>query len=178
MCREDSGDILSDDITDLSDCPGQSSNDSSHQDTNTSQLMEESETVAEEPEMLVVPQVVPQVPQSHGVNWTAVDVYKIFHQFNRSSPAGKETDVILQPNISATPADLNQTLVAIKRTNITTNITTNNTTNITTNITGDREKRSAGGSAFYQAPLHISREDDISVLSVSGADPGLQYHSM
>ena len=166
MCQEDSGEILSDDTTHISDRPGQSRNDSSHQDTNTTQLMEESETVAEEPDELVIPQV------SHGVNWTAVDVYKIFHQFNRSTTAGKERDVISLHNVSAPQTDLNQTLVAIKRTNITTNITGDR------EETGDREKRSAG-SAHYHQPLHISREDDISVLSVAGgADTGLQYHSM
>ena len=175
MCREDSGEILSDDITNLSDSPGQSRNDSSHQDTSTTQLMEESDVVAGEPEELVIP----QVSESHGANWTAVDVYKIFHQFNRSTTAGKERDVIWLHNISAPQIDLNQTLVAIKRTNLTANITSN----ITTNTTGDRaegverEKRSAG-SGYYHQPLHISREDDISVLSVAGSDPGLQYHSM
>ena len=171
MCREDSGEILSDDTTDKSDCPGQSSNESSHQVTNTSQLMEESETIPEQSEELEVP----QVSESQGGNWTAVDVYKIFHQFNRTTTTtGKETDVILQHNISTPPTELNQTLVSIKRTNMTTNIT-----NITgdSEETGDREKRSAG-SAYYHQPLHISREDDISVLSVAGSDPGLQYHSM
>ena len=175
MCREGSSDILSDDITDISDCPGQSSTESSHQDTNTTQLGEESQTVAEEPEVLEVPQVTQVTGESQGVNWTAVDVYKIFHQFNRTTTTtGKETDVILQHNISTPPTDLNQTLVSIKRTNMTTNIT-----NITgdSEETGDREKRSAG-SAYYHQPLHISREDDISVLSVAGSDPGLQYHSM
>jgi len=130
--------------------------------------MEESETVAEEPEELVIP----PVSESHGVNWTAVDVYKIFHQFNRSTTAGKERDVIsLHNNISAPQNDLNQTLVAIKRTNITTNITGDRAETV------DREKRSAG-SAYYHQPLHISREDDISVLSVAGVEPGLQYHSI
>ena len=168
MCREDSGEILSDDTTDISDRPGQSRNDSYHQDTNTTQLMEESETIPEQPEELEIP----QVSESQGGNWTAVDVYKIFHQFNTSSTTGKETAVISQSsNISGPHTDLNQTLVAIKRTNITTNITGDNAE------TGDREKRSAG-SAYYHQPLHISREDDIPVLSVAGTDPGLQYHSM
>ena len=176
MCREDSGEILSDDITDKSDCPGQSSNESSHQVTNTSQLMEESETIPEQSEELEVP----QVSEAQGGNWTAVDVYKIFHQFNTSSTIGKETAVISQSsNISAPQTDLNQTLVAIKRTNLTTNIKGNITSNVTGNRaeTGEREKRSAG-SGYYQQPLHISREDDIPVLSVAGANTGVQYHSM
>ena len=163
MCREDSGEILSDDLTDKSDCPGQSSNESSQQDTNTTQLLEEgSEMVRDKLEQ----------SESQGGNWSAVDVYKIFHQFNTSTTTEKETAVVWHSsstNISGT-SELNQTLAAIKRTNTSTNITGDSK-----EPGGEREKRSAG---YYHQPLHISREDDIPVLSVAGTDPGLQYHSM
>ena len=165
MSREDSGDIVSDDITDISDCPGQPSNDYSHQDTNTTQIMEDSETVAEKPEILVVP----HVSESHGVNWTAVDVYKIFHQFNTSSTNDQETAVISH---SSNLSDLNQTLDVIRRTNFSTNISRDSAETEET-----REKRSAE-SAYYQQPLHISREDDMPVLTVAGAETGVQYHSL
>ena len=167
MCREDSGEILSDDLTDKSDCPGQSSNESSQQDTNTTLLLEEeSEMVLEQLEQFE------RQEQGQGGNWSAVDVYKIFHQFNTTTAPERETAVVWHSssnNISA-DSELNRTLAAIKRTNTSTNITGDSK-----EPDGEREKRSAG---YYHQPLHISREDDIPVLSVAGTDPGLQYHSM
>ena len=166
MCREDSGEIFSDDLADKSDCPGPSSNEFPQQETNTTELLEERETRPEE------------IEESLGErgNWTAVDVYKIFHQFNRTT-TGKEEEPTSQPNISAPQTDLNQTLLAIKQSNLTANITRDNTETEETGETGGREKRSAG-SGYYHQPLHISREDDMPVLTVAGAETGVQYHSL
>ena len=159
MCREDSGEIFSDDLADKSDCPGPSSNEFPQQETNTTELLEERETRPEETE------------ESLGErgNWTAVDVYKIFHQFNTSSTTTQETAVISH---SSNLSDLNQTLDVIRRTNFSTNISRDS---VETEET--REKRSAE-SAYYQQPLHISREDDMPVLTVAGAETGVQYHSL
>ena len=159
MCREDSGEIFSDDLADKSDCPGPSSNEFPQQETNTTELLEERETRPEETE------------ESLGErgNWTAVDVYKIFHQFNTTSTTVQETAVISH---SSNLSDLNQTLDVIRRTNFSTNISRDS---VETEET--REKRSAE-SAYYQQPLHISREDDMPVLTVAGAETGVQYHSL
>ena len=159
MCREDSGEIFSDDLADKSDCPGPSSNEFPQQETNTTELLEERETRPEE------------IEESLGErgNWTAVDVYKIFHQFNTSSATVQETAVISH---SSNLSDLNQTLDVIRRTNFSTNISRDSAENEET-----REKRSAE-SAYYQQPLHISREDDMPVLTVAGAETGVQYHSL
>lgn len=159
MCREDSGEIFSDDLADKSDCPGPSSNEFPQQETNTTELLEERETRPEETE------------ESLGErgNWTAVDVYKIFHQFNTSSTNDQETAVISH---SSNLSDLNQTLDVIRRTNFSTNISRDSAETEET-----REKRSAE-SAYYQQPLHISREDDMPVLTVAGAETGVQYHSL
>ena len=159
MCREDSGEIFSDDLADKSDCPGPSSNEFPQQETNTTELLEERETRPEEIEE----------SQEERGNWTAVDVYKIFHQFNTSSTTTQETAVISH---SSNLSDLNQTLDVIRRTNFSTNISRDSAETEET-----REKRSAE-SAYYQQPLHISREDDMPVLTVAGAETGVQYHSL
>ena len=160
MCREESNENLSEDLPDCHSA--QSSNNSSPTATNLTLSLNDSLTGSG---VSPVSELLESEPRG---NVTAVNVYKIYQQFNASSAANIST--------STSGQDLNETLLHIKRTNMAANINVDNEDNEDSEDSDEilrRERRSAG------AALHISREDDtVRLISLEQQHSQMQYHSM
>ena len=169
MCREESNENLSEDLPDCHSA--QPSNNSSPTATNLTLPLNDSLTGSGVSGLSGVSGVSPvsELPESEPRgNVTAVNVYKIYQQFNASSAANIST--------STSGQDLNETLLHIKRTNMAANINEDTEDNEDSKDRDEilrRERRSAGAS------LHISREDDtVRLISLEQQHSQMQYHSM
>ena len=163
MCREESNENLSEDLPDCHSA--QPSNNSSPTANNLTLPLNDSLTGPGVSGVSLVSELLESEPRG---NVTAVNVYKIYQQFNASSAANISTSTSAQ--------DLNETLLHIKRTNMAANIN-EDTEDSEDNEDRDeilrRERRSAG------AALHISREDDtVRLISLEQQHSQMQYHSM
>ena len=160
MCREESNENLSEDLPDCHSA--QPSNNSSPTANNLTLPLNDSLTGPGVSGVSPVSELLESEPRG---NVTAVNVYKIYQQFNASSAANISTSTSAQ--------DLNETLLHIKRTNMAANINEDNEDSEDRDEILRRERRSAG------AALHISREDDtVRLISLEQQHSQMQYHSM